>query len=160
MSKWNIDDDDRGYTINVGKIVAKEDNSDATERPENITRTDTDGGTKKNLDTYINNPSSDPIPTSVANAELENPTIYNLTSPGTINTEFSQALSNGTKEFTIRTRGTGNLQFSFTVGTSGTNFIEVPAGSSFTQGNLLLTGRTLYMQVDTTSESVEILEWT
>lgn len=158
MSKWNADDDELGYTIEAGKIVAKEDNSDVNDVPQNITKTAV--GTKENLDTHINNPSTAPIPTTIANAELKSPVIYNLTSPVGISTEFSQALNDGTKEFTIRARGAGNLQFSFSAGTSGTNFIEVPAGSNFEQDNLLLTAKTLYIQVDTSLESVEILEWT
>ena len=88
------------------------------------------------------------------------PTIYNVISPATPNTEFSQALSLNTKQFIIRTRGNGTLKIAFNNGESGTNYVTLQKHAVLSQGDLDLTGITLYMQCDKISETIEILEWT
>ena len=86
------------------------------------------------------------------------PTIYNVTTPGTANTETSQILTSGTKQFTIRVRGNANLQFAFVATESGTNYITVPARASYTVTDINFSG-TIYFQTDKASQDVEIMEW-
>ena len=87
------------------------------------------------------------------------PTIYNITSSGTANTETSQALTANTKQFTIRARTRADLKIAFTATESGTNFITIPKGTSYTVSGIDFTG-TIYLQSPSTSIPVEILEWT
>ena len=86
-----------------------------------------------------------------------NPTIYNVVVANAA-TEESQALSAKVKAFTIRVRGIANLQFAYVSTESGTKFITVPKGSSYSKDNLNFTG-TLYFQTDEDSQVVEIEEW-
>lgn len=85
-------------------------------------------------------------------------TVYNV-SAAIANTEYSQALSNGTKQYSIRVRGMAKLQYTFTVGESGTKFLTVPQGCTHSVDMLTLTGKTIYFQVDKNTQVVEILEW-
>jgi len=87
------------------------------------------------------------------------PLIYNVTSPGTANTEFSQALSNGTKQLTIRCRGQSDIQLAWVATESSTNYITIPACSSYNVTNLELSSKTVYLQVDQASQIIEIEEW-
>lgn len=86
------------------------------------------------------------------------PNIYNIITPVTANTETSQVLTNGTKQFTIRVRGESELKFSFVATESSTKFITVPKRSSYTVNDINLSA-TIYFQVDKPSQVVEILEW-
>lgn len=86
------------------------------------------------------------------------PVIYNKSAP-TANTEVSQLLTDGTKKFLIRVRGNANLQLAFTSTESGSKFISVPAGSSYSVEGLNLTSTTLYFQTDKNTQAVEVLEW-
>ncbi len=85
-------------------------------------------------------------------------TIYNVTTDPTPGTEESQAFTSGTKQFTIRVRGNATLQFAFSSGQSGTNFITLPPRASYTVSDIDFSG-TIYFQVDKASQVVEILEW-
>lgn len=85
------------------------------------------------------------------------PTVYNVSVP-LANTEISQVLSSGTKQFTIRVRGTAKLQLSFTSGQSGITFITVFPGGSYSVSDLNFDG-VLYFQTNKVSQIVEILEW-
>lgn len=84
-------------------------------------------------------------------------TIYNV-SALTAGTEYSQALSSGTKSFTIRSRGNSELKLAFTSGESGTKFVTIPKGASYSQEGLNFSG-TLYFQANKNSETIEIVEW-
>lgn len=85
------------------------------------------------------------------------PTVYNVSVP-IANTEVSQGLSSGTKAFTIRVRGTAKLQLAFNSGQSGTQYITVSPGASYTAEGLEFNGD-LYFQTNKASQIVEILEW-
>lgn len=87
-------------------------------------------------------------------------TIYNVVSPGTANTEFSQALGSSVKQLMIRCREASTIQFSLVSGESGTKFITIPKNSTYKAIELNLSSATLYMQVDAASRNVEIEEWT
>lgn len=85
------------------------------------------------------------------------PAIYNVSVP-LASTEVSQALSANVKRFTIRVRGNSKIQLSFISGQSGTNYITIPKGCTYTEDQLNFTG-TLYFQTSNGSQVVEILEW-
>lgn len=102
--------------------------------------------------------SANPLPIALSTTPVvSNVSIYNVASPGIANTEFSQALTDGTTSFTVRVRGTADLQFAFT--SSFTEAITVPAGASFTQDNVNLQSESLYMKCSKASQVIEILEW-
>lgn len=88
------------------------------------------------------------------------PLIYNVISPATPDTEFSQTLSDGVKKFIIRNRGKKDIQLTFTATESGTKYITIPGNASMSEDGVFLTGVTIYMQVSAVSQIIEILEWT
>lgn len=90
--------------------------------------------------------------------ESTTPLVYNV--PVVLaNTEISQALSSGTKQFIIKVRGSARLQLAFSSGESSTNYITVPPGAAYTAEGLNFDGM-LYFQTNQSSQVVEILEWT
>lgn len=98
--------------------------------------------------------------TQTARAEITlatNPKTYNITSPAIPNTEFSQALTNGTKSLIIRTKDSGVLDIAWV---SGGNSLTIKKNAVYNKENINLTGATVYMKVDTASEIVQIEEWT
>lgn len=115
--------------------------------------TTTTNGPKVGLDVNIIN---DEIEIDVINPGT--PTIYNV-AVATAATEFSQALSAGTKNFLIRTVGNARLQFSFAPGTTATNFITLPKNATYQSPDLDLTSVTIYFRCDSAPETVQILEW-
>jgi len=86
------------------------------------------------------------------------PTVYNVVTPGTANTETSQLLTDGTRKFTIKVRGEADLKLAYTATESGTKYISVPACSVYTEENISFTG-SLFFQVNKISQTVEIIEW-
>lgn len=90
----------------------------------------------------------------------KNPKVYNIVSPGTANTEFSQALDDTTKQFVIKCRGKGKLKIAFVSGETTTNFITIEKYASLSQMQLDTTGVVLYLSCDLASETIEILQWT
>lgn len=86
------------------------------------------------------------------------PKVYNV--PVTLaNTEYSQALSTGTKAFTIKLRDIGaKLQIAFVSTESGTTYVTIPSGAGYTADGLDFGG-TIYFQSNKPSQVVEILEW-
>ena len=87
------------------------------------------------------------------------PNILNISLP-TANTEVSQALSTNVKRLEIRARqSNAKLQFAFTITESGTKFITIPAGTTFSIDALDLVGATLYIQSDKAATTVEVLEF-
>jgi len=108
------------------------------------------------------NGSGDPVPVTgtLTVAEATTPTIYNVASPGTANTEFSQALNDNTKKLMIRVRGVAVLKFSFTSGQSGTLYVSIPPGANYCVDGLNISSQTLYMQCNKASQTVEVIEWT
>lgn len=87
------------------------------------------------------------------------PNIVNTSIP-LAGTEVSQAITDNTKRLEIRSRNlNANLQFAFTAGQSGTNFITINAGSTLSIDGLDLVSATLYIQSDKAGNTVEILEF-
>lgn len=88
--------------------------------------------------------------------EAVTPVIYNV-SAATAGTEYSQAVTD-IRKFVMRVRGIADLQVAFNSGESGTTYISVPRGCTFTQDGLNYTG-TIYFQTSKDAQVVEILVW-
>lgn len=95
-----------------------------------------------------------------SNAAL--PTIYNVSAP-IAGTEYSQVIPAGVKRLTAKLRSSGvaaNLQFSFTAGTSGTNYIKVPFGAFYQEDGLDTNSViTFYFQTDQAGQTLEMITW-
>ena len=94
------------------------------------------------------------------------PYIYNKTLTSA-NTEYSQALPDGTRKFRIFAMDTNKryphgdvLKVCFTSGGSGTTFFPIPAGSYWEQNDVSLTSKTLYFRSPTGSAKVIIMAFT
>jgi len=87
------------------------------------------------------------------------PTIYNLSMPLAA-TEYSQALTNNTKKITIKVRGGGTLRVAFASGDTNVNYLTIPPGASYSESDLNLVGKTVYLQCNSAGRVAEILEWT
>lgn len=103
--------------------------------------------------------STSVIAGSVSLESSTTPLITNLSLP-TANTEVSHSLSSDLKQLMFRARNASKLQFAFTATESGTKFITVLPGVVYFEKDLDLSGKTLYVQANIASETVEILEWT
>jgi len=99
-----------------------------------------------------------PVPITVVDATT--PNVFNITSPGTVDTEFSQAIPDGTKRFSLRLRGLGTLKFCFSNGDSNVTFITIPPGANYEAQGLNLSSITMYMQTNLASQVVELIAWT
>jgi hypothetical protein len=86
------------------------------------------------------------------------PTIYNV-AVTLANTEYSQALSAGTKKFMIKCRSGAKLQLSYNSGDTNILYITIPKNTAYTESDINFSG-TLYFRSDTASQVVEIVEWT
>lgn len=94
----------------------------------------------------------------VQNLVANTPTIINKTLT-TQNTEYSQALPAGTKRFTLQARTAVDVKLCFTALASGTTYITVKSGSSYSEEGLDLSSKTLYMQAGSDGVVVEIVAW-
>ncbi len=74
------------------------------------------------------------------------------------NTEYSFALTTSLKQLIIKSRGLAKLQISFNSGESGTTFFTLPKGTNLSLTDVELTGKVIYVQSDTPSTIVEVLE--
>jgi len=90
---------------------------------------------------------------------IDTPALTNIAIP-TANTEQSFSIAATTKKIQMRVRGRGRLRYTFTSGTSGTNFFTVSKGAQERIDNLdLSSGVTVYFQSDTAGETLEVLQW-
>lgn len=94
---------------------------------------------------------------SVTISASQNIKITNLSMP-LANTEYSLLLTNNLKQLIIVSRSMARLQIAFTSTESGTKFITIPKGTSLSLFDLDLTGKTLYIQGDVPTSTVEIME--
>lgn len=97
---------------------------------------------------------------NVVNSPTVNtPIITNITY-GTINSEQSHAFNANTKRFRVRFRGSASMNLSYSVGTTGINYILLRPGCIYSEGDIQNSGSlTLYFRANNTG-TVEILEWT
>lgn len=99
--------------------------------------------------------------TASATTELSLPTtpqIENITI-AVAATEQSFVLPSGTKQFWMRTRGNGKLQYSYVATESTTKFITVPAGYTEEIRDVDLSSTTLYFQCNKAGEILELAIW-
>ena len=108
---------------------------------------------------YVGN--TDPIPVSgtFSSGNASTPAVYNLSMPLS-GTEYSQALSAGTKRILVRMRVKAAAKLAFVSGDSGTLFLTLNPGTVFIEENLDLNGVTIYLQSNEANQVAEILEWT
>lgn len=126
--------------------------SGSTEDHRELTATDYDqggGNNKRGLDTRVLN-----------SAEIggagNTPLITNLAvTPA--NTEVSHSLQNGLKLLTLRNRSKKQTKVAFAVTESGTNYVTLEAGASWTISPIDFTSKALYVQSPAVS-TLEILE--
>jgi len=91
---------------------------------------------------------------------ISTPTITNISIP-LANTEQSYVLPIGTKKFFFQIEGTAKLQYSFTSGQSGTNYITVFGGArEQVDGLELSSALTLYFQASKANEKLQLMYWT
>jgi hypothetical protein len=88
------------------------------------------------------------------------PVVQNISCP-LINTEYSAVLPAGVTSFTVKARAqNADLKLAFVATQSGTNYLTVPAGGSYTKDMAQLTlATTIYFQLNKASQTVEILQW-
>lgn len=99
-------------------------------------------------------------PSSVVVTGATTPTLANVAA-SLASTEYSYALPSSSQLFTIKLRG-GNatLQLAYSVGTSGTTYLTIPKGCSYTVGGLDISNTVvLYFQSPTAGQVVEIESW-
>lgn len=100
------------------------------------------------------------INANIAAFSAVSPVISNTTSPGTSFTEFSVVIPISTKRFSLQSRGNSRLQLSYIMGASGTTFLTIYPGTTYTEEGLNLTGAlTIYLQASKASEIVEAVSW-
>lgn len=98
---------------------------------------------------------------TTARAEIvtaREPTIYNLSMP-VASTEYSQALSAGTKKIMIRMRVPSRSRFAFVVGGTATAYITLEPGAVYSDENFKLVNATIYLLSEAAGQIAEILEW-
>jgi hypothetical protein len=84
--------------------------------------------------------------------------VYNVSLP-TANTEVGQALTDGTKQITVKNRTNGITKFTFVSGESATKYVTIPRGAVYKEENLNTSSATIYMQSPQASQTIEVLEW-
>ena len=84
--------------------------------------------------------------------------VYNVTCVSA-NTEYSQALPSGCKKFTLKCRQARDVKATLVSGESGTKYLTIPSGSSWSEDSLNLSGKSLYFQTGNANSIVEIVAW-
>ena len=82
------------------------------------------------------------------------PTVINKTLT-LANTEYSQILPADTTRFTLQARTSHDVKLSYTSGESGTVYITIKAGSSYTEENLD-TGSALTLRMQSTNAGIVV----
>lgn len=90
---------------------------------------------------------------------LSRPTIANVTMTDA-NTEYSYAVPAHAKRFEIKLRSLNALlKMAFNSGESGTTYITIPYGASYSEQDVKVGGRTLYFQSPTAAQTAEVKVW-
>ena len=96
---------------------------------------------------------------TISSGDPTTATIFNVIITGPdVGVEKSQVLPANTKEFLIRTRGSGEMQFAYSSGDTSTLFLTVSGCSVYNDKNLY-TSQTIFFQVDAI-DVVEIIAYT
>lgn len=77
----------------------------------------------------------------------------------TADTEYSFVLPEGTKKFTLKLRDYADLKIALTAAASGTTYLTVPRGVTYSEDALTTVGTTLYFQSPQASQVLEIITW-
>ena len=85
-------------------------------------------------------------------------TVYNVTMTDA-NTEYSQALPANTKKFLIKCRGSYAINVCFTASGSGTLYVTVPSGTTYSEDLIQPAALMLYFQCGTAAQVAEIVAW-
>ena len=127
---------------------------DADEDGVHIADRDSGNALKVNSDGSINVVSGENIGTF-------KPTIQNLMLPDA-NTEYAIQFAVGTKRMNIRIRDyASQMQLSWNLGESNTNYLTVPRGNSYSEEGLSLTTqyRTVYVRTTKPGMIIECISW-
>jgi hypothetical protein len=76
------------------------------------------------------------------------------------NTEYSVTLPTDTRRYIMFVRGPGIVQYSFAVGTSGTNYVPLTPGAFISNGFIGAGSVTLYLQSPVAGTVVSFESWT
>ncbi len=74
-------------------------------------------------------------------------------------TEYSQLLPANCKKFLVKCRANYAIRVAFGAGLTTTTYLTVPAGMSYWEDLLQITGLTLYLRCMTAAQVVEIVAW-
>jgi len=110
----------------------------------------TNSKTLSDVDTGLSN-----VTTRVARATAQ--TIYNVTCT-TANTEYSQVAAGTILKFTVKARG-GAVKVCFASGQSGTTYVYLTDGQSWSEDWVSLASPTFYFQSPTAGAVCEIVVW-
>lgn len=94
--------------------------------------------------------------TTIVIAGATVPGIANVSMPSAA-TEYSFSLPTDTKRFMIKLRGSASFQLAYE--TAAAEWLTVPAGNWYSEGDVALTGVTLYFQSAAASQVAEIVYW-
>ena len=98
-------------------------------------------------------------PVTVTSLTADTPTVANV-AVLLANTEYSYTFPTSTKRYMMANRDSGTLKYSFSSGTSGTQYITLYPGDAAVADLLDTTaGFTVYFQSTKASQTVEILSW-
>ena len=86
--------------------------------------------------------------------------VYKLTSPITVNDEFTQVIDNGAKKILIYSTDLVEIKFTLNSGESNTKPINIFSGCSYSKEGLNLVGETAYFRINSASKNVTIEVWT
>ena len=76
------------------------------------------------------------------------------------NSEMIISIPNGTKKILLKVRDySASLKISYTPGESGTNYISVIRGNSYSENNISISGNKIYIQSTKPNVVVECLTW-
>lgn len=87
------------------------------------------------------------------------PTIANITTSATANTETSFTFPANTKRFTVKNRSGGLIRFSYILGASGTTFFSIEPGTTYDETEIGAASLTIYLQSPSVSQILEIISW-
>jgi hypothetical protein len=77
------------------------------------------------------------------------------------NTEYTVTVPTTAKRFLIRMRNASRCQLSYTVGTTGTNYITMNAGTVYAEDSLMLNAPlSVYFRPSKPNETAEVVYWT
>lgn len=111
------------------------------------------------LGVKVLNQTFEPVPVSIVSGGVGDSTPLIVNAPLLANTEAVITFSTGARQILIKARNNAKLQFCFTSGQSSLNFITLFPFTCYSENNLNLISRTMFIQSDINT-TLEVLEWT